>query len=916
MKEQFSSAEHPERPSSREEDVDFQGEVAKAINRAGEVSPVVSAEGKLREQAPLEIRKKAETAWRRQERENEELARQAQSPKRQARLDRVGEKLDVVDAATEAHEREVTEMADLAAKYERAKQEPPPQGDLASRIAETASRLQNVNMTPEKQPSSPERDAAEEDAEEAGQIEGAPERAWHLTHTEAVVAEIVGVPEVPSGAEKKEGEEQVPLADRLRQAREEFVRVDARRQGGLQELTPEEKETRERYLATRFEYINVEIEKQKQTLGPLGGHEREQKLREMIRGKFFEEFRNCYDAKTEERMREREPKAYERVVSAWRRGAQWYRSLPLWSKIGVSAALAGGALGAGVAGGATWGVAAASLIGFGRLTQRALAGSATFIALEGFLEKRSQKKISKEFEQKYEEAFDRNAKEYAENPAEGLIAFMKTRDELLEEETELHSGMRERERRSRTLNLRIAGGTTAALQLVPSALFSAFGVEAPGERIPWLSETANGGPSVPSHPDIQYPRPEPGAEGLQRGLPIAPDVSGGGGISHIEGALTETQWKGATSVWNLAERELAARGMFEGLNPAQKTYLIDAIKDRVVADPHAFGLEHADQFDPAKFDYDKFAGIFGNESEMNHILSGMRGLTPEQMESITKNNETLRNFFREHPVAPRTSENYEAILKGEGAYGEILRTESPSYRDPGGLSEAATTPGQDVVLENLPLRLGRISGLQMPEAFAPLKNEIVGVFGDKSEEAIASVNRFLEFHPGASLKQLTAFVGEMDDIDRDTMRFLFGSGGDSAENRLALLRYLLTDERLDINFEHISDFEDLVEDRDRFGGILEYIGAAPTADKLEMLTHYLFVQHAPEITDANRDDILIKILPHVPGAEERIREALETTLHEASRAAARVTGDAPDADIRRTIARTQEMLRSLIGPRI
>ncbi|MCD4762370.1 hypothetical protein K8R32_05455, partial [bacterium] len=46
-------------------------------------------------------------------------------------------------------------------------------------------------------------------------------------------------------------------------------------------------------------------------------------------------------------------------------------------------------------------------------------------------------------------------------------------------------------------------------------------------------------------------------------------------------------------------------------------------------------------------------------------------LSEKQIESIINNNAQLKNFFTDNPKAPRTSENYEAILRGKGISGEV-----------------------------------------------------------------------------------------------------------------------------------------------------------------------------------------------------------------------------------------------------
>ena len=52
----------------------------------------------------------------------------------------------------------------------------------------------------------------------------------------------------------------------------------------------------------------------------------------------------------------------------------------------------------------------------------------------------------------------------------------------------------------------------------------------------------------------------------------------------------------------------------------------------------------------------------------------MENLRPEQVESIVKNNATSKDFFKQYLDAPRTSGNYEDILKGKGNTGIVSKT--------------------------------------------------------------------------------------------------------------------------------------------------------------------------------------------------------------------------------------------------
>jgi len=146
------------------------------------------------------------------------------------------------------------------------------------------------------------------------------------------------------------------------------------------------------------------------------------------------------------------------------------------------------------------------------------------------------------------------------------------------------------------------------------------------------------------------------------------------------------EYQGGKSIWQEAGKQWESRfkefadlgGGDSKAAEALKTYNIDRIKDTVVdaiksGDKNLiekYGLVGID--DPDKLTVDQLKDIkWGNIFDDTLKEKGLvESLPAEQVESIVKNNASLREFFKEYPSAPRTSENYEAILKGRGATGE------------------------------------------------------------------------------------------------------------------------------------------------------------------------------------------------------------------------------------------------------
>lgn len=99
--------------------------------------------------------------------------------------------------------------------------------------------------------------------------------------------------------------------------------------------------------------------------------------------------------------------------------------------------------------------------------------------------------------------------------------------------------------------------------------------------------------------------------------------------------------KSGDSVWKLAENQLESRGYFKSLTGtpeeilAKKTYLIDAIKDKIAETPKDFGMTDANKLQIGqKVD---FSGIFENKNDIGNIIDKAEALGKDKIESITQN---------------------------------------------------------------------------------------------------------------------------------------------------------------------------------------------------------------------------------------------------------------------------------------
>lgn len=121
------------------------------------------------------------------------------------------------------------------------------------------------------------------------------------------------------------------------------------------------------------------------------------------------------------------------------------------------------------------------------------------------------------------------------------------------------------------------------------------------------------------------------------------------------------QAKPGDSVWKITERTLGElyNGKFSSLDEAQKTYVIDAIKDRVGERKLKVG-EGVD-----------FTGIFNDKEEMARIFERANLLDDAVRERIEGNNAAIQEWLDAHPREELTAARVEGILQ------ETARAEAP-----------------------------------------------------------------------------------------------------------------------------------------------------------------------------------------------------------------------------------------------
>ncbi|OHB23415.1 MAG: hypothetical protein A2939_03295 [Parcubacteria group bacterium RIFCSPLOWO2_01_FULL_48_18] len=159
------------------------------------------------------------------------------------------------------------------------------------------------------------------------------------------------------------------------------------------------------------------------------------------------------------------------------------------------------------------------------------------------------------------------------------------------------------------------------------------------------------------------------------------------------------------SIWRMAERQFEERfgDDFTSLDEARKTYLIDAVKDKVAANPSGFGLEDVDKVVPGqKVD---FSSIFEDKSWTERIFDKAGALREAQLENIRLNNRLFDQWVESHGRGLMT-EDHEAIARWVSEHaGEKLTLErideALGVTQAGSAVDAVTTLTPEVVGEGV-----------------------------------------------------------------------------------------------------------------------------------------------------------------------------------------------------------------------
>jgi len=347
--------------------------------------------------------------------------------------------------------------------------------------------------------------------------------------------------------------------------------------------------------------------------------ERDKRIKEILIETTAKEANRLYDLKTELRLQERSESKIEKIKNVVKNAVDKYRKMPLRYKLLISAGLFSGGIAAGAIGGAT-GAALATGVITGRWFQRVFGGAATAVGLEALIKRSQEKKEEKQVVKEFEKSI--------------LDVLEKNNAQLDDKIFELEKG-----KKAKAIRRYVLAGTAGVLVgsgLVGKAIRNVFNIIDVHPAEAATIESHSKSPLAGAQPEATKVSPPP-----------------------IEN-IVEVQ-KG-DSIWKIAAKQLEQRfgDKFNSLNEAQKTYVIDAIKDKVAAHPEKFGLTDIDQLKVGqKID---FSSIFEKNEELQKIFEKAGNLTPQQTENILRHNQEILNWVKAHPHEALTNEKVEQIL--------------------------------------------------------------------------------------------------------------------------------------------------------------------------------------------------------------------------------------------------------------
>lgn len=380
-----------------------------------------------------------------------------------------------------------------------------------------------------------------------------------------------------------------------------------------------------------------------------------------------------------------------------------WQKMPTWKRLAIGAGLSGAA----ASGLAVWG--GATLLGAVAATgtykvARSLFGAGVGIGLNAVVQKIAGNWFGKErgklreqrvgsIESQLQADINTRSTDFLETEANRL-RWAEIIDNMVDEQRRQEALLNKKEKKSRWILAGlygVLGGLTGGL-----ALDYVTGGELPGlskkGKEKWWEDCwdKNKAPKPPAGLPV-FEGEDPFPKGT-----VAPPISPEGELSGSKGGSQQPGWESADEVHGTpafkAETTLGGRGIWGGVeeilkekaktdpalaevlkDPAKSTYLVDMIKDKVVANPNEF------LSGPGKiFDVDRIPG--GTKMNITSILEDAKlkamveessGLSKEAIDSINRNNAKIRQWVMENPGKPLTTPQVDEILRGRPATGGV-----------------------------------------------------------------------------------------------------------------------------------------------------------------------------------------------------------------------------------------------------
>ncbi len=133
------------------------------------------------------------------------------------------------------------------------------------------------------------------------------------------------------------------------------------------------------------------------------------------------------------------------------------------------------------------------------------------------------------------------------------------------------------------------------------------------------------------------------------------------------------------SVWKIIGKQLEGHygKTFNNLNPAQKTYVIDVMKDKIAQNPAGFGLKNIDKIKIGqKFDFTK---LLENKADVAKVFEQAKHLSSSQLKDIAHNNEAILDWVGNHHGQVLNSAKIEDILHQQTSNAPVGQPVSASH---------------------------------------------------------------------------------------------------------------------------------------------------------------------------------------------------------------------------------------------